>query len=45
MIRKFLQFEPVIDESAFVDESAVVIGRVFLKGNVSIWPGAFCAVT
>jgi carbonic anhydrase/acetyltransferase-like protein (isoleucine patch superfamily) len=31
---------PTIHESAFVAESATVIGKVTLKENVSVWPGA-----
>jgi carbonic anhydrase/acetyltransferase-like protein (isoleucine patch superfamily) len=31
---------PTIHESAFVAESATVIGQVTLRENVSVWPGA-----
>ena len=37
-IRHFLDKKPVIAESAYVDESAVVIGDVTLGEDVSIWP-------
>jgi carbonic anhydrase/acetyltransferase-like protein (isoleucine patch superfamily) len=38
MIRPFLNQFPVLSERVFVDESAVVIGRVALGDDVSIWP-------
>ncbi|MCP5143608.1 MAG: gamma carbonic anhydrase family protein [Gammaproteobacteria bacterium] len=37
-IRSFEGNAPEIDSTAFVDESAVVIGRVKLAAEVSIWP-------
>jgi len=37
-IRKFKGFEPQIDIDSFVDESAVVIGKVFIEKNASVWP-------
>lgn len=37
-IRRFLNKTPVIAESAYVDESAVIIGDVTLGADVSIWP-------
>jgi carbonic anhydrase/acetyltransferase-like protein (isoleucine patch superfamily) len=37
-IRPFLHKNPVIADSAYVDESAVVIGEVTLGENASIWP-------
>jgi len=37
-IRPFEQFEPIIDQSAWIDESAVIIGNVRIGRNVSIWP-------
>ena len=40
MIRRFEQYTPSIAESAYVDESAVVIGDVALAEDVSIWPAA-----
>src|SRR5690625_1904330 len=40
-IYQFEEFSPEIDESAFVAEEAVVIGRIKLGPNSSIWP---CAV-
>jgi len=41
-IRKFEKFTPEIAETAFVDESAVVTGRVSIGANSSIWP--MCSV-
>ncbi|MBA1146703.1 gamma carbonic anhydrase family protein [Ectothiorhodospiraceae bacterium WFHF3C12] len=40
MIRRFEQYTPSIADSAYVDESAVVIGDVALAEDVSIWPAA-----
>jgi len=37
-IRNFENHCPVIDESAFIDESAVVIGNVKIAADVSVWP-------
>ena len=37
-IRNFNNIAPDIDESVYVDESAVVIGDVVIKKNSSIWP-------
>lgn len=37
-IRSFLAKKPVIAASAYVDESAVIIGDVTLGEDVSIWP-------
>jgi len=37
-IRNFENHSPVIDESAFIDESAVVIGNVKIDADVSVWP-------
>lgn len=37
-IRNHLQHYPIIDETAWVDESAIVIGEVKLHRRVSIWP-------
>jgi carbonic anhydrase/acetyltransferase-like protein (isoleucine patch superfamily) len=39
MIEDFLGMKPTIDPSAWVHPHAVVIGKVTLKGRVSIWPG------
>jgi len=39
-VRKYLNFHPAIDESAYIDENATVIGRAKIGKNVSIWPGA-----
>lgn len=41
MIRKFKDIEPKIDETSYVSESAVVIGKVKIGKNSSIWD---CAV-
>lgn len=40
MIRSFDGAVPKIAESAYVDESAVVIGDVVLEKKASVWPGA-----
>lgn len=40
MIRSFDGVVPEIAESAYVDESAVVIGDVVLEPETSVWPGA-----
>ena len=37
-IRTYLHYIPVIAEGVFVDDSAVVIGRVTLGPDVSVWP-------
>jgi carbonic anhydrase/acetyltransferase-like protein (isoleucine patch superfamily) len=37
-VRKFKDHYPVIGESVFIDDSAVVIGDVTLGNDVSIWP-------
>jgi carbonic anhydrase/acetyltransferase-like protein (isoleucine patch superfamily) len=37
-IREFEGHRPVIAESAFIDDSAVVIGRVMIAEDASIWP-------
>lgn len=37
-IRDFEKHSPDIDESAFIDESAVVIGNVEIAADVSVWP-------
>ncbi len=39
-IRNYKNFKPSIAKTAWVDESAVVIGRCTLADNVSIWPNA-----
>ncbi|MGQ5523527.1 gamma carbonic anhydrase family protein [Chitinimonas sp. PSY-7] len=39
-IRPFKGNVPRVPVSAYVDESAVVVGEVVLGENVSIWPGA-----
>ena len=38
-IRSFQEFHPVIDESAYVDPDAILIGDVVLSAEVSVWPG------
>ncbi|ADJ16134.1 gamma carbonic anhydrase family protein [Halalkalicoccus jeotgali] len=40
MIRSFDGTTPEIADSAYVDESAVVIGDVVLDAETSVWPGA-----
>lgn len=40
MIRSFEHYAPSIADSAYVDETAVVIGDVTLAEDVSIWPAA-----
>ena len=39
-IRKYKSFIPKVAETAWVDESAVVIGKCVLGEEVSIWPNA-----
>lgn len=39
-IRKYQSFEPQMDLSAWVDQSAVVIGKCVLGQDVGIWPNA-----
>jgi len=38
MIRDFEGISPVISESSYIDDSAVVIGDVVINDNCSIWP-------
>ncbi len=40
MVKSFLHYSPHIDQSAYIDESAQVIGRVYIDSDVSVWPGA-----
>ncbi len=40
MLRSFDGHEPEVDDSAYVDESAVVIGEVTIEADASVWPGA-----
>ena len=40
MIRPFKSLQPRIASSAYVDESAVIIGNVTLEEDISIWPMA-----
>jgi carbonic anhydrase/acetyltransferase-like protein (isoleucine patch superfamily) len=37
-VRNFEEFKPRIAESAYVDETALVIGDVTLEEDVSLWP-------
>ncbi len=37
-IRPFNQHQPEIDASAYIDESAVVIGQVSIGADSSVWP-------
>lgn len=39
-VRSFNGQDPNIDDSAYVDENATIIGDVTIKENASIWPGA-----
>lgn len=38
-IRRFGEIDPFIDDSAYVDETAVVIGDVAIGAHSSVWPG------
>jgi len=40
MIRKYVDKTPNLDSSAYVDESAVVMGDVKIGKNVTVWCGA-----
>lgn len=40
MIRSFQGHNPVVPRSAFVDDTALVVGDVTLGENVSVWPMA-----
>ena len=40
MIKKYKQKSPVIDDEAYIAETAVIIGDVTLKKNSNIWFGA-----
>ncbi|SHJ51223.1 gamma carbonic anhydrase family protein [Paramaledivibacter caminithermalis] len=40
MILKYLAYEPKIDESCYVSETAQIIGRVTLKENANVWFGS-----
>lgn len=37
MIKKLGEYTPVIDQTAFVAETAVVIGQVFIEEEANIW--------
>ncbi len=37
-IRPFLQHAPVIDSSAYIDSTAVIIGQVNIAADASVWP-------
>ena len=37
MIRKFRDITPVVDPSAYVDESAQVVGKVTIGAEASVW--------
>ena len=39
-IRTFEHRSPQVDNSVFVDESAVIIGKVYIQAKSSIWPFA-----
>ena len=40
MIREWNGHKPQIDPTAYVHETAEVIGKVVIKKNASIWPNA-----
>ncbi len=40
MIRNYMKHDPEIDKSAFIAESADIVGRVSIHKNASIWYGA-----
>lgn len=40
VVRSLDGVEPEIDESAYIDETAVVIGDVTLAADASVWPNA-----
>jgi carbonic anhydrase/acetyltransferase-like protein (isoleucine patch superfamily) len=40
MIKEYKGHRPDIHESCYIAENATIIGRVNLKRNVNIWPGA-----
>ncbi|MBN1621571.1 MAG: gamma carbonic anhydrase family protein [Endomicrobiales bacterium] len=39
MIRSYKKYKPKIHSSAYVSQQALVVGKVSLAKNVSIWPG------
>lgn len=39
-LRKFRGYSPTVAESSYVDPDAILIGRVIVKEEVTIWPGA-----
>lgn len=39
-VKKYCDHVPEINDSAYVDDNAVIIGRVKVGANASIWPGA-----
>ncbi|MEZ7892457.1 MAG: gamma carbonic anhydrase family protein [Candidatus Wallbacteria bacterium] len=39
-VRKYCDYIPEINDSAYIDDSAVIIGRVKIDADASIWPGA-----
>jgi carbonic anhydrase/acetyltransferase-like protein (isoleucine patch superfamily) len=39
-IRNYLEYSPTFDPTAYIDDSAVVIGRVTLAAGVSVWCNA-----
>jgi carbonic anhydrase/acetyltransferase-like protein (isoleucine patch superfamily) len=40
MIRHFAEFKPEIHPSAYVDDTALIIGQVKLEADSSVWPMA-----
>lgn len=50
MLRPFKNHRPIIDDSAYIDESAIVIGDVSIEADASIWPlvvarGDVCSIS
>ena len=37
-IRKYKDFEPNIDSTAYVDQNSIIIGDVTIGSESSIWP-------
>ena len=37
-IRKYKDYNPLINHTSYIDQSSVVIGQVIIHENCSIWP-------
>ena len=37
-IRKYKDYNPLVDHTSYIDQSSVVIGQVIIQENCSIWP-------